>query len=88
LAGQPAFECGDLVKRASLSTANGGSADTGRVTVESSAKNGLMPVSVHKPEVYTPGERVSTPDPWIKHLAYLMDGAIAIGPWSFGIDPE
>jgi hypothetical protein len=23
----------------------------------------------------------------MRHLAYLMDGAIEIGPWSFGLDP-
>lgn len=27
------------------------------------------------------------PDPWIRHLAYLMDGAIPIGRWSIGLDP-
>jgi hypothetical protein len=26
-------------------------------------------------------------DPWIEHLAYLMDSSIGIGPWSVGIDP-
>jgi hypothetical protein len=32
-------------------------------------------------------ERLPVPDPWIRHLAYLMDGAIPIGRWSIGLDP-
>ena len=38
-------------------------------------------------EVYSPGERLPARDPWIAHLAYLMDGVIPIGPWSIGLDP-
>jgi len=38
-------------------------------------------------EVYRAGERLPARDPWIEHLAYLMDGAIPIGRWSFGLDP-
>ena len=47
-----------------------------------------MPVRVpNSGEVYRAGERLPTPDPWIRYLAELMDGAIPIGRWSFGIDP-
>ena len=38
-------------------------------------------------EVYGADERLPVPDPWIRHLAYLMDGAIPIGRWSIGLDP-
>ena len=38
-------------------------------------------------DVYRAEERLPGPDPWIRHLAYLMDGVIPIGPWSFGLDP-
>jgi hypothetical protein len=38
-------------------------------------------------EVYRAGEPLPAPDPWIRHLAYLMDGAIPIGRWSIGLDP-
>ena len=47
-----------------------------------------MPVRVaNSGEIYRKEERLPTPDPWIAHLAYLMDGAIPIGRWSIGIDP-
>jgi Domain of unknown function (DUF4112) len=47
-----------------------------------------MPVRVTNSwEVYRADERLPVPDPWIRHLAYLMDGAIPIGRWSIGLDP-
>jgi len=47
-----------------------------------------MPVRVgNSSEVYSPGERLPARDPWIEHLARLMDGAIPIGRWTIGIDP-
>lgn len=46
-----------------------------------------MPVRVQNADVYSREERLPAPDPWIRHLAYLMDGAIPIGRWSFGLDP-
>jgi hypothetical protein len=33
-------------------------------------------------EIYREDERLPTRDPWIAHLAYIMDGAIPIGRWS------
>src|SRR5690348_658816 len=48
----------------------------------------LVPVHVPKSgEFYRAGERLPVRDPWIEHLAYLMDGAIPIGRWSIGLDP-
>ena len=38
-------------------------------------------------EVYRAGGRLPVPDPWVRRLAYLMDGAIPIGRWSIGLDP-
>jgi hypothetical protein len=38
-------------------------------------------------EVYRPGERLPAHDQWMRHLAYLMDETIQVGPWSFGLDP-
>jgi hypothetical protein len=38
-------------------------------------------------EVYRAHERLPARDPWIGHLAYIMDGAIPIGRWSIGLDP-
>jgi Domain of unknown function (DUF4112) len=47
-----------------------------------------VPVRILRPtQVYRADERLPAPDPWIRHLAYLMDGVIPIGPWSFGLDP-
>ena len=46
-----------------------------------------MPVRVQNAEVYGRDEPLPAPDPWIRQLAYLMDGAIPIGSWSFGLDP-
>ncbi len=47
-----------------------------------------MPVNVRNVgEVYRPGERLPARDRWIGYLAYLMDGAIPIGPWNIGLDP-
>jgi hypothetical protein len=47
-----------------------------------------MPVRVpNSGEVYRSDERLPAPDPWIRHLAYLMDGVIPIGRWSIGLDP-
>ena len=47
-----------------------------------------MPVRVQSSgDVYRAEERLPAPDPWIRHLAYLMDGVIPIGRWSFGLDP-
>jgi hypothetical protein len=47
-----------------------------------------VPVFVPKSgEVFRGDERLPAPDPWIRHLAYLMDGAIPIGRWSIGLDP-
>lgn len=36
----------------------------------------------------TPAARTSgvRPDPWIEHLAWLMDSSIGIGRWSIGVD--
>ncbi len=33
------------------------------------------------------GERLPASDRWMETLAYLMDGAIPIGPWTIGLDP-
>jgi hypothetical protein len=38
-------------------------------------------------EIYRAGERLPQRDKWMQHLAYMMDGAIQIGPWSVGLDP-
>jgi hypothetical protein len=38
-------------------------------------------------EVYQVDERLPKRDPWIEHLAWLMDGIIPIGRWSIGLDP-
>ena len=47
-----------------------------------------MPVFVpNSGEIYRGEERLPAPDPWVRHLAYLMDGAIPIGRWSIGLDP-
>jgi hypothetical protein len=47
-----------------------------------------MPVYVRNSgEVYRVGERLPERDRWMQHLAYLMDGAVRIGPWSIGLDP-
>ena len=46
-----------------------------------------MPVRVGKTQVYGPGERLPARDAWLARLAYLMDGSIRIGSWSFGLDP-
>ena len=47
-----------------------------------------MPVRVpNSGEVYSAGDRLPSRDPWIAHLAHLMDGAIPIGRWSIGLDP-
>lgn len=47
-----------------------------------------MPTRINNSaEVYRADERLPARDPWIAHLAYLMDGAIPIGRWSIGIDP-
>ena len=47
-----------------------------------------MPVYVpNSGEVYRVGERLPQRDRWMQHLAYLMDGAVQIGPWSIGLDP-
>jgi hypothetical protein len=47
-----------------------------------------MPVRIYKPaQIYRADERLPVRDPWIEHLAYLMDGAIPIGRWSIGLDP-
>ena len=46
-----------------------------------------MATRVRDFDVFSREERLPAPDPWIRHLAYLMDGAIPIGNWSFGLDP-
>jgi hypothetical protein len=47
-----------------------------------------VPVRVpNSGEIYRGDERLPARDPLIVHLAYLMDGVIPIGRWSFGIDP-
>ena len=47
-----------------------------------------MPVRVNNSgEIYRAGETLPAPDPFIRKLAYLMDGVIPIGPWSIGLDP-
>jgi hypothetical protein len=47
-----------------------------------------VPVRVQRSgDVYRAEERLPRADPWIRHLAYLMDGVIPIGRWSFGLDP-
>jgi hypothetical protein len=38
-------------------------------------------------EIYRAGERLPQRDKWMQHLANLMDEAIQVGPWSFGLDP-
>jgi Domain of unknown function (DUF4112) len=48
----------------------------------------LVPVRARNPDrVYRAGERLPARDRWMEHLAYLMDGAIQVGPWSIGLDP-
>ena len=47
-----------------------------------------VPINVpNSGEVYRADERLPVRDPWIGHLAYIMDGAIPIGRWSIGLDP-
>jgi len=47
-----------------------------------------VPINVRNTgEIYRAGERLPVRDPWIEHLANLMDGAIPIGRWSIGLDP-
>jgi hypothetical protein len=47
-----------------------------------------MPVYVRNSgEIYQVGERLPECDRWMQHLAYIMDGAVRIGPWSIGLDP-
>ena len=47
-----------------------------------------MPINVpNTGQIYRAGERLPVRDPWIGHLAYLMDGAIPMGRWSIGLDP-
>jgi hypothetical protein len=46
-----------------------------------------VPTRFNDAEVYRAGERLPERDQWMQHLANLMDGAIQIGPWSFGLDP-
>jgi hypothetical protein len=47
-----------------------------------------VPVKVpNSGEIFRAGERLPARDPWIAHLAHLMDGAIPIGRWSIGLDP-
>ena len=46
-----------------------------------------MATRVRDFDVFSREERLPAPDPWVRHLAYLMDGAIPIGNWSFGLDP-
>ena len=54
----------------------------------SACRLGSVPVRINKSsQVYGAGERLPAPDPFIRRLAYLMDGAIPIGRWSFGLDP-
>ncbi len=38
------------------------------------------------PDETARGMRSSSVDPWVERLAWLMDGAIRIGPWSIGLD--
>ena len=38
-------------------------------------------------EVYRAGERLPTPDPWVRQLAHLMDDGIRIGSFTIGLDP-
>ena len=38
------------------------------------------------PEVIPPGQRLPARDPWIEHIATLMDGVLPIGRWSIGLD--
>ncbi|MCU1233530.1 MAG: hypothetical protein JWP63_1497 [Candidatus Solibacter sp.] len=38
-------------------------------------------------EIYSAGEPLPAPDPFIRRVAHLMDGVIPIGPWSIGLDP-
>src|SRR5579883_2390137 len=48
----------------------------------------FMPVDVRgSGQIYRAGENLPARDPWIEHLAYLMDGFIPIGPWTIGLDP-
>ena len=50
-------------------------------------QNESVPVRVQNAEGTGRDEPLPAPDPWIRQLAYLMDGAIPIGSWSFGLDP-
>jgi len=45
-----------------------------------------MDSRVHEPEVIRPGERLPARDPFAEKLAWLMDGMITVGKWSFGLD--
>ena len=38
-------------------------------------------------EIYRDGERLVVHDPWIAHLAHIIDGALPIGRWTIGLDP-
>jgi hypothetical protein len=42
---------------------------------------------VHEPEVFRAGEKLPIyRDPFIEKLAWMMDGMIPVGRWSFGLD--
>ena len=46
----------------------------------------MPPIGHPRPETAESGSERVQPDPWIEHLAWLMDSSIGIGPWSVGLD--
>ncbi len=45
-----------------------------------------MPTRIRNTEIYQPGERLPSHDPWIERIAWLMDGAIPVGRFRIGLD--
>ncbi len=56
--------------------------------IEAGRGNGARARGVHRNMPRTRAARTSRvqPDPWIEHLAWLMDSSIGIGRWSVGLD--
>jgi hypothetical protein len=47
-----------------------------------------MPIQIENSgEIYRPGELLPAREKWMETLAYIMDGAIPVGPWRIGLDP-
>lgn len=45
-----------------------------------------MAQRIYEPEVFAAGERLPARDPVAAKIAWLMDEAIRVGPWSIGLD--